>query len=117
MTTPTPAQIRNIYAGIDNVPGLSLDLEGWNSKSAMIEDAIVHLGVEANIIYIDAGHDEDFAFADMQAYWLLLRKGGVMCGDDYSARFLGVVRATGRHSARTKRAVHNHGGHWRMDPK
>ena len=47
----------------------------------------------ADAIYIDAGHDYDHALADIQAYWDIVRPGGVMFGDDYHLNWIGVVRA------------------------
>ena len=47
----------------------------------------------ADVIYIDAGHDYDHALADIQAYWDIVRPGGVMFGDDYHLNWIGVVRA------------------------
>lgn len=39
-------------------------------------------GVRADLIYLDASHDEADVLADMRAYWPLLRPGGVLFGDD-----------------------------------
>ena len=47
--------------------------------------------VEFDLIYIDGAHDEAGVKADLDAYWPLLRSGGVMLGDDYNE--LGVRRA------------------------
>ena len=47
----------------------------------------------ADVIYIDAGHDYDHALADIQAYWDIVRPGGVIFGDDYKLDWIGVVRA------------------------
>lgn len=41
-------------------------------------------GVQADLIYLDASHDYDDVFADMRVYWPLVRKGGVLFGDDYT---------------------------------
>jgi len=48
--------------------------------------------VQADLIYLDASHDEDDVLADMRAYWPLLRPGGVLFGDD-RLTFLDVDRA------------------------
>ena len=41
--------------------------------------------IQADLIYIDALHAPEAAvFADLESYWPLLRRGGVMFGDDYS---------------------------------
>jgi hypothetical protein len=41
------------------------------------------LNVQADFIYIDAAHDGPAVRADLDAYWPLLRHGGVLLGDDY----------------------------------
>lgn len=38
---------------------------------------------QADMIYIDASHDEEDVAADLRAYWPLVRHGGVLFGDDY----------------------------------
>ncbi len=42
-------------------------------------------GVEADLIYLDASHDELSVSQDLNAYWPLLRKGGILFGDDFSS--------------------------------
>lgn len=39
-------------------------------------------GVRADLIYIDGDHTHDGCYADLCAYWELLKPGGVMFGDD-----------------------------------
>ena len=51
-----------------------------------------HHQIKADLIYIDGSHDADDVSADIRAYWPLLRKGGVLFGDDYES-FDGVRRA------------------------
>lgn len=54
---------------------------------------IAAMGVSADLIYVDAAHDEEDVAMDIKRYWPLLRSGGVMFGDDYSENWPGVVRA------------------------
>ena len=50
-----------------------------------------------DFIYIDAGHEEDDVLEDLRLYWGLLKRGGVMMGDDYKPHvWPGVVRAVQR---------------------
>ena len=56
------------------------------------------LGVQADLIYLDASHEEGDVYRDILAYWPLLRPGGVMVGDDYSRNFPGVVIDVARFS-------------------
>ena len=77
-------------------------------------------GVVADMIYIDALHTEEGCYADIAAYWPLLRKGGVMLGDDFSSH-VGVRRAVQRFSAQVGRAIREmpaaEGTQWLLDPK
>lgn len=50
-------------------------------------------GVAFDATYIDAGHEYPSVRADLEAFWPLLRKGGVMFGDDFIPAWHGVVRA------------------------
>jgi SAM-dependent methyltransferase len=56
-------------------------------------------GVVFDLIYIDAHHDEDEVIRDVRRCYDLLRVGGVMLGDDYSAAEPGVIRAVNRFAA------------------
>lgn len=38
----------------------------------------------ADLIYIDAGHDPESVYADLKAWYPRVRKGGVLCGDDWT---------------------------------
>lgn len=55
----------------------------------------------ADAIYIDAGHQEDEVYADITAYWPVLKPGGIYFGDDYSASWPGTVKAVNRFAAET----------------
>ena len=53
--------------------------------------------MRAELIYIDASHDEYHVYGDLVHYWQLLRPGGIMFGDDYGPDFFpGLVRAVDR---------------------
>ncbi len=43
-----------------------------------------HMGIQAEMIYIDASHEFEDVKADIAAYLPLLKPGGVMFGDDWS---------------------------------
>ncbi len=49
--------------------------------------------VSADLVYIDASHEEEDVLADILAYWPLLRPGGTMIGDDLILAYPGVGRA------------------------
>lgn len=53
-------------------------------------------GVSADVIHLDAGHEEASVAADLRAWWPVLRPGGLFIADDYDrlgGRFPGVTRA------------------------
>lgn len=53
-------------------------------------------GVQADVIHLDAGHEEASVAADLRAWWPVLRPGGLFIADDYDSgggRFPGVARA------------------------
>jgi hypothetical protein len=53
------------------------------------------LGVKADLVYIDAAHEEEPAYRDFQNYWRLLSDDGVLLGDDYIS-WDGVTKAANR---------------------
>lgn len=61
-------------------------------------EAAQALNVLADLIYIDANHEEKSVYNDIMAWYPKLKKGGIMCGDDYG--FLGVRKAVKRASER-----------------
>ncbi|KMO13160.1 class I SAM-dependent methyltransferase [Methylobacterium platani] len=53
-------------------------------------------GVAADVIHLDAGHEEASVAADLRAWWPVLRPGGLFIADDYDSqggKFPGVGRA------------------------
>ncbi len=55
-----------------------------------------HFAVRAELIYIDASHEERFVYRDVSEYRTLLAPGGVIFGDDYYHRASDVGRAVHR---------------------
>ena len=41
-------------------------------------------GIEAELIYLDASHEEEDVYADLGGYWPLVSVGGALFGDDYT---------------------------------
>ena len=61
-------------------------------------------GVSADVIHLDAGHEEASVAADLRAWWPILRPGGLLIADDYDrlgGRFPGVTRAVDAFCAET----------------
>lgn len=72
-------------------------LEGWVTPlpqtSRTAARFLRHCGIRADLIYLDASHEEADVLDDLEAYWPLLRPGGLLVGDDHVPLFPGVVRA------------------------
>lgn len=47
-------------------------------------------GIQPDLIYVDASHDEDSVYKDLQAYFPLIKGRGILCGDDWA---WGTVRS------------------------
>ena len=51
------------------------------------------LGVQADLVYVDAAHEYMPVKRDYAAFWPLVSDRGAMVGDDYAGKFEGVTRA------------------------
>jgi SAM-dependent methyltransferase len=60
---------------------------------------LVDSGLQFDMIYIDAHHDEEEVYGDIARCYPLLRKGGIMLGDDYLRSEIGVIKAVNRFAA------------------
>jgi predicted O-methyltransferase YrrM len=77
-----------VHAGLQDV------ITPFPAPSVIAARLLILRGVRAELIYIDASHEENDVYMDIVYYWQTLRPGGIMFGDDYSERFMpGVVRA------------------------
>jgi len=68
--------------------------------SSAASHLLLQLGVRADLVYLDAGHQEAEVFLDLCYYFNLLRPGGALLGDDYIASWPGVVAAADGFAAR-----------------
>lgn len=66
-------------------------------------------GIRADLVYLDASHEEEDVLADLEAYWPLLRSGGLLVGDDCISAFPGVVRACAAFARRVGVQARVHG--------
>lgn len=64
--------------------GLKDHVFGLPLSSLTAAELLLKRGVQADLIYIDAGHAEREVFMDIDAFWPVLRPGGIMIGDDFS---------------------------------
>lgn len=72
---------------------------------------LAHVGVQAELIYIDGSHEYADVYADLVAYAQLLKPGGVMFGDDFRS-FPGVFAATLRFAFESGRKVEEVAGNY-----
>lgn len=68
--------------------------------------------VQADMMYIDAAHDEPSVYTDVASYWKLLKPGGYMFGDDWE--WEGVRDAVTRFSQEQRVDLQHSGGVWSM---
>jgi predicted O-methyltransferase YrrM len=52
--------------------------------------------VKAQLIYIDASHEEEDVYKDVRNYFQLLDEGGIIFGDDYNKSWPGVVNSVNK---------------------
>ena len=52
---------------------------------------------ELDIVFIDAAHDYDNVWADIDAWYPKVRNGGLITGHDFNHKFIGVQRAVADH--------------------
>lgn len=61
-------------------------------------------GIQPDLVYIDAAHEEEPAYRDFKLYWDLLAPEGVLIGDDYQS-WEGVTRAADRFAVEVGRPL------------
>lgn len=49
------------------------------------DDAASHWSGWIDFLYVDADHSYQSVITDLEMWWPLLRKGGLICGDDYGS--------------------------------
>ena len=78
-------------------------------------EAARSLAVRANLIYVDASHDEESVYQDIMSWHEKLEENGVICGDDWDAPSVqaGVKRAA--HALNT--TIASDGSFWSFPPK
>ncbi|KAJ7547036.1 hypothetical protein O6H91_08G066000 [Diphasiastrum complanatum] len=85
----------------------------FSTTSAMAK--LCDVGIQADLIEVDAGHDFHSAWADINRAWALLRPGvGIMFGHDYYLRAdnRGVGRAVNLFARLKGLHIQPHGSHW-----
>ncbi|KAH7578099.1 hypothetical protein ACOSP7_000757 [Xanthoceras sorbifolium] len=87
----------------------------YSSGSALMK--LCEWGVVGDLIEIDAGHDFNSAWADINRAWQILRPGGVIFGHDYftAADNRGVRRAVNLFAKINGLQLQTDGQHWVID--
>lgn len=57
------------------------------------EEAVKDIPEILDFVYIDGNHDYEYVKKDIELYYPLVRKGGVIGGHDYVPTFKGVIKA------------------------
>lgn len=69
-------------------------------------------GIQAELIYVDASHEEEDVYQDLVSYWDLVRSGGVLFGDDWS--WDGVRLAVQRFAAEQGLSIQHRHDKWEL---
>jgi predicted O-methyltransferase YrrM len=70
-------------------------------------------GTKPDLIYIDASHDYESVYADLAAWYPLVKGHGFMCGDDYlDGEMLTIKWAVDQFALDHGLTVKNHGSFW-----
>lgn len=64
--------------------GMSHTIIPWKMTTAEAAHRMHSKGISIDLIYIDAAHDEKSVYEDLSNWYPLVKKGGVICGDDWS---------------------------------
>jgi cephalosporin hydroxylase len=73
--------------------GVADDIFPLPMTSSAAYYVLKRLDIIPQLIYIDAGHEEQEVASDLTLYWDLLAPGGCLFGDDYNEGWMGVVKA------------------------
>lgn len=68
-------------------------VRGSLADEAFVESLAFAFAGSADVVFIDASHDEQSVRRDIGIARRLLRPGGILCGHDYSTAWSGVVAA------------------------
>jgi len=69
-------------------------------------------GIQADVVYVDASHDEEDVADDVRRWWKVVRPGGILFGDDYDQHWPGVGRAVEAFAAELGLPVELHAPAW-----
>lgn len=58
--------------------------------------------IKADLIYIDASHEEEDVYSDLKNYYKILNDGGIIFGDDFTENWIGVKNAVNKFTIENK---------------
>jgi hypothetical protein len=90
------------------------------TTSAHAYSYLSRIGVQADLIYIDANHDEGSVNNDLLGYFACMRAGGFMFGDDYTLHRYGyypVKIAVDRFAEEWNLGLETHNEKWVIEAK
>lgn len=89
-------------------------------KMTSLEAANYLHDVRPDLIYIDATHEFNAVFQDLEAWFPLIQSHGILCGDDYywgSIGYFPVKEAVDAFAKKYGLTVHNDGWLWCLEEK
>lgn len=92
---PAAGRFRLFEKFLTNIKRLGLSDMVFPMPSTTVDaaDTLQKMGVTADLVYVDASHEEEDVAKDLRAFWQIVRPGGVLLGDDYAAGWPGVIKA------------------------
>ena len=102
------------YTFLSNVVQLNLTefVIPMPTSSRMAAETFTKLRQKAELIHIDAGHSYVDVAEDIMMWWEVLRKGGVLLGDDWSPMWPGVPQAVREHAKKYNLPIHRYKNKW-----
>ena len=79
-------------------------------KMDTLEAARIFVNLKPDLVYIDASHDEDSVYQDIQAWWPFVKDHGTMCGDDWD--YHGVKKAVLKFATNNNLDVYGNASFW-----
>lgn len=78
-------------------------------------DVLKYYDIKADFMYLDAAHEYDAVFSDLEAYRPLVKSGGIMWGDDYGHElFPGLAKAVDDFVAKYGYTLEVNGINWML---
>lgn len=101
--------------------GLEKNIVPLPLPSAQASILLQRMNIKVPLVYIDAGHDYQSVFEDIQNYWPFVIEGGVLFGDDFGTEsWPGVTQAVTEFQERHKHEISGHrflGSKWAVSKK